>query len=578
MRNSQGGENDSSEDGPSASPNEPAPGPGDSLGRVAASALDWLRHLFVDRLVPNFKTFLSERQPLTWLLALFIGIGAAYLAILFRLVIGFVQVPWLGTTSERVYEAASGLPWWVILLAPAVGGVAVGLLIQYVVPGRRAYGVADVIEARALLGCRIPAKVGLTSALVSAISLGAGASAGREGPVVHLGATLAAVLEDYFKLPHAARRTLLACGVAAAVSASFNAPIAGVLFAHEVILAHYALRAFVPIVISSVAATVIARIHLGDFPAFIIPEHQITSYWEFPAFALLGLTCAAVAILFEFGIVAADRVARSIDVPLWTRPVIGGLMIGAIAIVFPQVLGVGYDATDAALNQQFSLGLLFALLVAKTAATAITIASRFGGGVFSPSLYLGAMTGGAFGFIAAAAFPAAASSDGLYAIVGMGAVAAAVLGAPISTTVIVFELTGGYEMTIALLLAVSISNGLTQAVHGQSFFHWQLSTRGLFLQEGAHKHIVRSLCVRDFMKPCEADETPEPIAPESETPWLTPDDTVEAALRAFDMCGEHRIAVVDANDTSRVVGWADQVAALNAFNAALIEAHEEEHR
>ncbi|MGI9381961.1 MAG: chloride channel protein [Methyloligellaceae bacterium] len=540
--------------------------------------MDWLRHLFVDRLVPNFRNFLGERQPLVWLLALFIGTGAAYLAILFRWIIGFAQLPWLGTTSERVYEAAAGLPWWVLLLAPAAGGLVVGLLIQYVVPGRRAYGVADVIEARALLGCRIPARTGVASALVSAISLGAGASAGREGPVVHLGATLASVLEEFFKLPHSARRTLLACGVAAAVSASFNAPIAGVLFAHEVILAHYALRAFVPIVIASVAATVIARVHLGDFPAFIIPEFQITSYWEFPAFALLGLTCATVAILFEFGIVAADRVARSIEVPLWTRPVIGGLMVGAIAIFFPQVLGVGYDATDAALNQQFSLGLLFALLVAKTAATAITLASRFGGGVFSPSLYLGAMTGGAFGFIAAAAFPEIASSDGLYAIVGMGAVAAAVLGAPISTTVIVFELTGGYEMTIALLLAVSISNGLTQAVHGQSFFHWQLSTRGLFLQEGAHKHIVRSLRVCDFMKHCEVGDVPDPIDPESETPWLTPEDTVEAALRAFDVSGQTRIAVVDADEPSRVVAWADHLAALNAFNAALIEAHEEEHR
>ena len=240
-------------------------------------AIEWLLHLSRDRMVPNVREFLTTRQFLVWIIAIFIGIGAAYLAIVFRKLIGLVQLPWLGTTTENVFTAASEIQWWVILLAPTLGGLAVGLFLQYLQPGKRALGVADVIEARALLGCRIPVKAGLGSALISAVSLGAGASAGREGPVVHLGATLASFLEDAFKLPAAARRTLLACGVAAAVSASFNAPIAGVLFAHEVILAHYALRAFVPIVISSVAATVIARIHFGDFPAFFVPEYSITS-------------------------------------------------------------------------------------------------------------------------------------------------------------------------------------------------------------------------------------------------------------------------------------------------------------
>ncbi len=560
-------------------PQGPAPGtpPGENKSGIARS-IDWLLHLVTDSMIPNVREFLGERQPLVWVIALAIGIGAAYFAILFRTLIGLVQLPWLGTSDENVVSAALNLPWWVILLAPALGGLAVGLFLQYLMPGRRARGVADVIEARALLGCRIPAREGLSSALISAVSLGAGASAGREGPVVHLGATLASVLVDLFKLSHAARRTLLACGVAAAVSASFNAPIAGVLFALEVILGHYAIRAFVPIVISSVAATVIARIHLGDFPAFIIPQYQITSYWEFPAFALLGLTCAAVAIAFQFTVAAGSRVAESVDVPLWTRPVIGGLMIGGIAIWFPQILGVGYDSTDAALKHQFPLTLLLVLLVLKTVATAITLASRFGGGVFSPSLYLGAMTGGAFGIIAASFFPEFASSHGLYAIIGMGAVAAAVLGAPISTTLIVFELTGGYEMTIALLLAISISTGLTQAVHGQSFFHYQLSTRGIFLKDGPHKHIARSLKVSDFMKPVEEYLSGSLKDFEEEAAWLTPDDTVEAALRAFDRTGHLRLPVVESSDTSKLIGWVEHLDALNCFNEALIEASEEAHK
>ena len=450
--------------------NTPASGSTSNVGEVLslqAQAARRITRYLTERIFPNFRDFVEQKSLLIWLLALFIGTGVAYAAIGFRLLIGSFQMLWLGIASERVYQAASELPWFVILLPPAIGGLIVGLLLKTYMSGNRVHGVADVIEARAIRDCNIDLKTGLWSALLSAISLGSGASAGREGPVVHLGATIASVLENRFNLPHHARRTLLAAGVGAAVSASFNAPIAGVLFAHEVILSHFAQRAFIPIVIASVAGTLINRFHLGNYAAFIVPEYQITSYWEFPAFALLGLTCALVAIAFQFAIILAERMAWSIELPIWSRPAIGGLLIGAMAIFFPQILGVGYDATDMALKLQFGLYLMIALIVIKAAATAITLASRFGGGIFSPSLYLGAMTGAA-----SEQFPEIASSQGLYAILGMGAVASAMLGAPISTTLIVFELTGGYEMTIALLLTVSIASGLAFAVNGQSFFHW----------------------------------------------------------------------------------------------------------
>lgn len=531
-----------------------------------------------DRIRHNVGGFMADRQAFVWFLALLIGLGVAYAAIAFRLTIGLVQVLWLGTVSESVVSYALHTPWWVIMLAPALGGLVVGLILEHCVAGRRAHGVADVIEARAVGNCRIDTRTGLWSALLAAISLGSGASAGREGPVVHLGATLASFVEDRFSLSQGARRTLLACGVSAAVAASFNAPIAGVLFAHEVILAHYALRAFVPIVISSVAASLIARIHLGNFPAFIVPRFDISSYWEFPAFALLGVTCAIVAILFQVALMTTERVAWRVDIPLWLRPVVGGLMVGALGVAYPQILGVGYEATDMALKQQLPIALLVSLVVFKTAATAITLASRFAGGIFSPALYLGAMTGSAFGLIAASAFPEMASAHGLYALLGMGAVAAAVLGAPISTTLIVFELTGGYEMTIALLLTVSIAVGISGAVHGQSFFHWQLEKRGFSLQEGPHKEIMRSMRVSSFMVDLAVGER-QPTAPDGKAvPWLMPGDTLEQALRTFDRAGLQRIAVVSERDERVVIGWVDRVAAISAFNAALIESHREEHR
>ncbi len=525
----------------------------------------------------NVRDFLTDRQPLIWLLALIISVLVGYASLGFRWLIGGVQLLWLGTSSEKVASAAAALDWWVVLLAPALGGVVVGLLLTRFMPGRRAHGVADVIEARALHNSHIDPKVGFLSAALSAISIGSGASVGREGPIVHLGATIAALLENRFKLSPGARRTLLACGVAAAVSASFNAPIAGVLFAHEVILTHYAFRALVPTVIASVTAAVIARLHLGEDVAFLIPEYSITSYWEFPAFALLGVTCAVVAIIFEVALMATDRLSWRFEMPLWLRTGLGGLCVGAIAVFFPQVLGVGYEATNEALLRELPLTLLLSLIVAKTAATAISLACRFAGGIFSPSLYLGAMTGSAFGLIATSVFPDFGSSQGLYAILGMGAVAASVLGAPLSTTMIVFELTGGYTMTIALLLTVSIAVGLTQAFLGHSLFYWQLGRRGLFLQEGPHKSIQRRLKVDDFYAPVSTDDEPINIT-DSTTPWLMTTDTLERALREFDRSGEPRIAVVSASDPTLVIGHADRLKALNLFNKALIDAAVEEHR
>jgi len=536
-----------------------------------------LPQIVIGWVTPNLRTFLGNQLPRVWLLSVIIGLLVAIAAIAFRTAIGLFQWTWLGTTSELVISAAESRPWWVILCAPAFGGLIVGWLLQKYQPKQRAGGVADVIEARALGGRGLPLRSGIMSAIITSVSLGFGASAGREGPVVHLGATIGTALCRLFNLPDSARRILLACGVASAVSASFNAPIAGVLFAHEVILGHYAVSAFVPIVLASVMGTLLTRLWFGNVAAFEIPPYEITSYLEIPAFALLGLTCAAVAILYQFALIGSDYVARNITMPLWLRPVTGGFAVGAIAIAFPGVLGVGYEATDLALKQELPLSMLFALLIAKTAATAITLASRFGGGIFSPSLYLGAMTGGAFGIIAASAFPEMASSHGLYAILGMGAVAAAVLGAPVSTTVIVFELTGGYALSIALLLSVSIATGLTQAVHGKSYFHWQLGMRGVCLHEGTHAYLIASVKVRQFMDPPPEEEEERTFDPAS-GPYLHASDSLESALRTFDETGRASLPVVERGRATRIIGTARHVRALNHFNKALIKVSEEEHR
>jgi CIC family chloride channel protein len=522
---------------------------------------------------PNIRNFLGDRQPLLWLAGLVTGIAVGIGAILFRLGIGLFQLPWLGTMSEGVAGAASALPWPIVLLAPAAGGLVVGLILHWFIRAVRPYAIPDVIEARALGLQKIGVKEGLWSALASALSLGTGASAGREGPVVHLGGTLAVATARLFRLEGAAGRTLLACGAASAVSASFNAPMAGVLFAHEVILGHYALSAFVPIVIASVAGGILSRLWFGDVAAFAIPDYHVASYLEIPAFALLGLTCAVVAIAFQLSLVAGDQVGRRVPVPMWLKPALGGLAVGAIGIAFPDILGVGYETTDHALKGTIPLAMLIALVVAKVAATAVTLGSRLGGGIFSPTLYLGALTGGAFGIVAADVFPDLASNSGLYAIIGMGAVAGAVLGAPISTTIIVFELTGGYALTVALLFTVAISAGLTVALTGRSFFQWQLEQRGLVLTGGPHRTLLRSIRVEDFVERSETTEMAEP-----DQPVLRTDDTLETALRRFDDSGAETLPVVEPTNTTIIVGQASQLRALRLFNKGLIDRSAEAHR
>ncbi|MDJ0947648.1 MAG: chloride channel protein [Alphaproteobacteria bacterium] len=443
-------------------------------------------------------------------MAITIGVVAGYASLAFRWTFGLIQTLTLQVSGERIYAQADALAWWHLLLVTTLGGLAVGLFIRFVMPDRRPLGVADVMEASALRGGRMSLPAGVGAAVASAASIGVGASVGREGPVVHLGATLAAWVAARFRLGRAQQQTLLGCGVAAAIAASFNAPIAGVLFALEVVVGHYALSAFAPVVIASVISTLISHAYFGAFPAFIAPAHNVVELWEFPAFALLGVTSAIAAILFMRSIMFTAKVAERLPVPDWSRPAVGGLAVGLIALAFPQVLGVGYGATSDALDGLFPLYLLLALIVAKTAATAISLGFGFGGGVFSPSLVVGAMLGGAFGIIATQVFPDHSSGQGAYSLIGMGAVAGSVLGAPISTILIMFELTRDYALTVAVMVAVVVASLITQSFHGRSFFVWQLERRGLNLKGGREAGLLRAVRLRDIM-----DNAFDSIAPDA---------------------------------------------------------------
>ncbi|GLQ06021.1 chloride channel protein [Sneathiella chinensis] len=431
--------------------------------------------------------------------AVIAGLLGGYGALAFRFAIGEIQNLFYGFDSELVVSGVAELPWWQIVAAPVIGGLIVGLFLQYCMPGKRGQGVADVIEAVMIKRGKMKLWPGIAAFFVSALSLGAGTSGGREGPVVHLSATMASQLGQRLRLPSSYYLTLIGCGVASGVAASFNAPIAGMFFALEVVIGSLATQAVAPIVLASVIGTVVSRIHVGDFPAFIIPNYNIVSWWELPAIAILGIVSAIVALLFIWSMGFAERTIDRFKIPEILRPASGGLVLGGIAVFFPQIIGVGYEATDNALNENYDLLLLLSLIIIKTIAVGITMGSRFGGGFFSPSLFIGAMTGGAFGIIATSVFPELSASHGLYAIIGMTAVASSVLGAPISTILIVFELTGDYKIGIAVMVAVSVATLITKQIYGRSIFQTQLARRNVDVWESRALRYLKFRQVRGIM-------------------------------------------------------------------------------
>ncbi len=524
-----------------------------------------------------------------WFIALAIGVAAGTVAVLFRLGIYAIQTTAYGTDDVlTLHSFAAGLAWYQILIIPICGGLAVGLLLHRFTDDGRVRSVADVIEGAALSEGRVEVRRGLASAAASMITLSTGGSTGREGPVVHLAAVISTAVCRWINASGITGRDLLGCAVAAAVSASFNAPIAGALFALEVVLRHFAVHAFAPIVIASAAGTVINRLVFGDVTEFALPvQNALGFYVELPAFLILGFVCGLVAVALMKAIFWADDFGNYVQeearIPRYLRPAIAGALLGAIAIWFPHIIGVGYETTSAALTGNLLLHEAVVFVVLKVVAVAITMGGRMGGGVFSPSLMVGALTGLAFGTIATSIFPTVSGSETLYALAGMGAVAAAVLGAPISTTLIVFELTGDWQTGLAVMVAVSISTALSSRIVDRSFFLTQLERRNVHLAAGPQAYLLATFKVssimRDMKSPDGADED-ECWALMREGLYVDGNATLEQAMPIFERASPRFIPVVTlgAEDSPpELWGALFQVDALRAMNRALAATAAEEH-
>jgi CIC family chloride channel protein len=524
-----------------------------------------------------------------WFIALLVGIAASFAAIGFRFGIETFQA-WLYQTDDVAHlrSDAARLDWWWILLIPMAGGLAVGVILNKFTDDGRVRSVADVIEGAALYDGRVERRKGLVSSLASFITLSTGGSTGREGPVVHLAAIVSTYVSRLIRADGITGRDLMGCAVAAAVSASFNAPIAGALFALEVVLRHFAVHAFAPIVIASVAGTVINRSVYGDVTEFLIPNQNILAFYvELPAFLILGLLCGLIAVVLMRAIFWADTMGTALQtrwrIPRYLRPMIAGTLLGGVAIFYPHIIGVGYETTSDALTGRLVMHEAIVFVLIKIVAVAITMAGRMGGGVFSPSLMVGAMTGLAFGIVATGIFPDVSGEGTLYALAGMGAVTAAVLGAPISTTLIVFELTGDWQTGIAVMVSVSLSSALASKLVHRSFFLTQLERRGVHLAAGPQAYLLGTFKVASVMRTADHPKAADPetcAALILEGMYISQDMMLDQAMPILEATGSSFIPVVIpavGDGPPELRGALFQVDVLRAFNRALAATAAEEH-
>jgi CIC family chloride channel protein len=441
--------------------------------------------------VARIRDRLGGQDGLLVALALLVGVGAGVGAIGFRYLIEGCTWIFSGHTDPSALGHFTNphlafLGPFVVLVVPVIGGLLYGPLVYRFAPEARGHGVPEVMLAVHQNEGRIRGRVPVIKSLASAICIGAGGSVGREGPIVQIGSAIGSGLGQLTRQAGANTRLLVACGAAGGIGATFNAPIAGVFFGLELILRDWETRSFGLVVLASVVATAVGRIAFGSEAFLTLPPFTLVSGWEYPLYALLGLIAAAVGILFIrvlYGMEdVADRIWRG---PPWLRPAVGGILLGLVLLVLPEMYGVGYPVLEGAIHGQYVVGLLLAFLAGKILATSLTMAIGGSGGVFAPSLFIGAMLGSAFGLGAHDLLPGVTAGAGAYGLVGMAAVFAAAGRAPITAVLIVFELTGDYSIILPLMLAVVVATGLSKLLSEDSIYTLKLRRRGIDIERPA---------------------------------------------------------------------------------------------
>ncbi len=434
------------------------------------------------------------------LAAVVIGLISGLLAVAFRfLLLGSTEIIW-GAQYDLV-AAAQNLPWYAVVGIPVGCGLFLGLVLFPLAPDARGAGVPEVIQAMVERGGDIHHRTTAYKMLATLISLSCGASVGREGPMVHIGASIGSAVAQVMRVAQEWRIVFLACGAAGAIAATFNAPMAGMLFAAEIILIDFQVGYLSQIAVSAVTATVVSHQFLGDLPTFNVPSVSLVHYWEIPMFLLLGLVAGLISIGFIKLISRVEDSFNESSISLRWRPAVGGMILGAVALWCPHVLGVGYFTINQALVSDLLPAMLLLIAGAKLVATVCCVGSGFPGGIIAPSLFIGALIGSLGGTLLQMLMPGIEmTSATLYAMVGMAAMFSGTTLAPITAMFTLFELTYNFEIILPLMVGCIASLTVVQTGYGISIYETKLVRKGVRIVRGRDVNLLRSLKVYAYME------------------------------------------------------------------------------
>jgi chloride channel protein, CIC family len=429
--------------------------------------------------------------------SIIVGLGGGFGAVVFRWLIGLFNN--LFFVKGQVFLGFMGK--YYVIIIPAIGGLIVGLLTYFFAREAKGHGVPEVMRSILVGGGRIRPRVAAVKALASSVCIGSGGSVGREGPIIQIGSSIGSAIGQLFRLTEEKTKTLVACGAAAGIAATFNAPLGGIFFALEVILREYGLRNFSSVVLSSVTATVISRTFLGNHPAFITPSFALYNISDFLYYLVFSFCTAFIAWLFIQVLYKSEDVFNKFRMPEYLKPVLGGICIGLIGLYFPQIFGVGYEVIEKTFNNGFSIWILILLVFLKIFATSLTLGSGGSGGVFAPSLYMGALLGQAFGMVAHLVIPDTFIPPGAFALVGMASVFAGTSQAPISSILLLFEMTGNYQILPPLMITCVISSLLVRYKTKYSIYTLKLFRSGIDADTYKYGDLMESITVSNAMVP-----------------------------------------------------------------------------
>jgi len=555
---------------------------------------------------------------------LLVGLGGAIGVWLFKKLIDWAHWIFYGLPGGTLERAG-----WLAALMPMLGGLVVGLLVYFFIGPERHHGVAGIMESAALAGGRLRYKRIPAKTVAAALSIGSGASVGPEDPSVQIGANLGSMLGQWLRLSDERMRSLVAAGAASGIAAAFNAPIAGVFFALEIILGEISGNAFSIVVLAAVVSAAFTRAVAGSEPAFHVPAYSLGSPWELPLYLGLGLLAGSAAAVYIRLLYRAQDIFHSLeDIPGWLKPAIAGLVVGLVGLFLPQVLGVGYDAIGAILNgETTAFWLLLALMVAKLILTPVSIGGGFPGGVFAPSLFIGAALGAAYGVLLQGLNLGLPIIPGAFAMVGMAAVLAGAVHAPLTAVILLFEMTNDYRIILPLMFAVVVSMVFSQRLVHDSVYTLGLARKGIRLERGRDVEVLETITVGEVMQPApltlaetdSVDRAAEVLAEtrhhglpvlngagnllgivtnqdvarvqDQDTAALTvtdicvrdllttyPDETIGTALRRMAGRDIGRMPVVARGEPQQMVGWLRRSDLLRAYEIALTRRVARRHR